>query len=358
MRKDLYSMKMLMRWLLALSLACASLQAPSFAQAPVVLSAADAPLVFELPLDASTTQGLSANTAIRLATPAQHLAQGMLYPQWLSDASFNVRNRPGQRLAIVVTPRRGNPELSTELLLTLNNAGRRSFKPLHLMFDTVSRFAGEPLPTALASATPNPADDKPDLVVQSAPLISFPVAPVAVSAPVLEQPQTPSANTSLDVSVRNKPRSDSSLRARSLPSPLHVASASPVIATATATAPLPAQVISAPNVLAAPPIPARSAKPLQMPPPASPYDLDSWLQDWPTLVGGLALLLALLYLVNRAFKRWRARRGDELPTAFLEPKPPALSPEESGVNTVFGVSEEEANAMHAKWLREQTTKRV
>ena len=345
MRKDLYSMKLLLT--LFLSYVC--LQTASLAQAPILLSSEGAPLIFELPLDASTTQSLSANTAIRLATPAQHTAQGMVYPEWLSDASFSVKNRPGQRLGIVVTPKRGNPELSTELLLTFNNAGRRSFRPLHLMFDTLSRFAGEPLPAATASATPNPTDDKPNLTAQSAPVISFPASPVATSTPIPEQLQAPSTNTSL-ASAGHQPKSNSSLRARSPSASIGM--------TPVPTAPVPANAISMPTLPATPPMPARNAKPLPAPSPASPYDLDSWLQNWPTLAGGLALLLALLYLVKRALKGWRERRGNQLPTTFLEPKPTALAPEESGANTVFGVSEEEANAMHAKWLREQTTKRL
>jgi hypothetical protein len=75
------------------------------------------------------------------------------------------------------------------------------------------------------------------------------------------------------------------------------------------------------------------------------------------LVGGLILMLALLYLLKRALRSWRERRANQIQTNFLEPKSTALAPEERGTNTVFGVSEEEANAMHAKWLREQTTKR-
>ena len=348
MRKDLYSMKLLLTLFIYVCL-----QTTSLAQAPILLSVEGAPLIFELPLDASTTQSLSANTAIKLATPLQHIAQGMAYPEWLSDASFNVKNRPGQRLSIVVAPKRGNPELSTELLLTLNNAGRRSFKPLHLMFDTVSRFVGEPLPTTTASVTPT--EDKPDTVAaQPAPVIRFPAAPVATSAPIPPQPQTLSTNTSLAVSAGNQtpPRSNSTLRARSTSGPIGMAPIAP--------APVPAKTISAPTLPAITPLPlpARSVKPLPALPPASPYGLDNWLQNWPTLVGGLALLLALLYVINRAFKSWRERRGNQLPTTFLEPQPTALAPEESGANTVFGVSEEEANAMHAKWLREQTTKRV
>jgi hypothetical protein len=89
--------------------------------------------------------------------------------------------------------------------------------------------------------------------------------------------------------------------------------------------------------------------------PGSASDLDSWLGNWPIFAGGLAIFLALLYLVKRAFKNWLERRANRTMTTFLEPRPTVLGPEESGTNTVFGVSEEEANAMHAKWLRQQTS---
>jgi hypothetical protein len=97
----------------------------------------------------------------------------------------------------------------------------------------------------------------------------------------------------------------------------------------------------------------RNTKP--MPPAASSFD--SWLTKWAILAAGIVLVLAPLYLLTKAFGRWRRRKANQLPTTFLDPKPTELSPEESGANTVFGVSEEDANAMHAKWLREQTTKR-
>jgi hypothetical protein len=190
MRKDLYSMKILMRWLPLWLFICSSLQMPSHAQAPIILSAEGAPLIFELPLDAATTQSLNANTAIRLATPAQHAAQSMNYPQWLSDASFSVRSRPQQRLAIVVIPKRGNPELSTELLMTLNNSGRRSLKPLHLIFDTVSNFVGAPLSALVTAPTPS-QEGKPDLNVLLTPVIRFESETASTrpraTAPVLQQ---------------------------------------------------------------------------------------------------------------------------------------------------------------------------
>lgn len=354
MRKDLYSMKTLTRWLPLCLFVCVSLQMPSHAQAPIILSTEGAPLIFELPLDASTVQSLSANTTIRLATPAQHAAQGMNYPQWLSDASFSVKNRPQQRLAIVVVPKRGNPELSTELLMTLNNSGRRSFKPLHLMFDTVSRFGGMPLPTVAAASTSQ--EEKPDLNVLLTPVIRF--ESVAETTPVPEQPHLSSSRTLLPTHPTptiDKPKANTSIPKNKTATASSKVTAPQVVIATPASAPVasPAPAVSSLMPPAAPKMPVRMAKPL--PPPAS--GLDNWLAQWPMLAGGLVVALALLYLLAQAFKRWRGRRANQLPTTFLDPQPTALSPEESGANTVFGVSEEDANAMHAKWLREQATKR-
>lgn len=351
MRKDLYSMKTQMRWLPLLLLLCAGVQMPSYSQAPTILSAEGAPLIFELPLDASTTQNLSASTAIRLATPDQHAAQGMTYPLWLSDASFHIRNRSQQRLAIVVTPKRGNPELSTELLLTLNNAGRRSFRPLHLMFDTVSRFAGEPLP--MVATILSPAADKPDVHNSSAPVIRFETQ--AVPTPVPEQPQLLSNRTEPNLPATRKPRFDAP---RYAPNNVAAPTASNTLPASQASSPLPATTISTPASPTTPqtPAPARAAKPLP-PPVVAASGLESWLTNWTMLAAGLAIALLLLYLLARVFKKWYAQRANQLPTTFLDPKPTAISAEESSISTVFGMNEEEANAMHAKWLREQTTKR-
>ena len=353
MRKDLYSMKTLTRWLPLCLFVCVSLQMPSHAQAPIILSTEGAPLIFELPLDASTVQSLSANTTIRLATPAQHAAQGMNYPQWLSDASFSVKNRPQQRLAIVVVPKRGNPELSTELLMTLNNSGRRSFKPLHLMFDTVSRFVGMPLPTVAAVSTSQ--EEKPDLNVLLTPVIRF--ESVAETTPVPEQPHLSSSGTlpTHPTPTIDKPKANTPIPKNKTATASSKVTTPQVVITTPASAPVasPAPAVSSLMPPAAPKMPVRMAKPL--PPPAS--GLDNWLAQWPMLAGGLVVALALLYLLTQAFKRWRGRRANQLPTTFLDPQPTALSPEESGANTVFGVSEEDANAMHAKWLREQATKR-
>ena len=356
MRKDLYSMKTLMRWLPLCLFVCANLQMPIHAQAPIILSAEGAPLIFELPLDANTVQSLSTNTTIRLATPAQHAAQGMNYPQWLSDASFNIKNRPQQRLAIVVVPKRGNPELSTELLMTLNNSGRRSFRPLHLMFDTVSRFVGTPLPTVAAASTSQ--EEKPDLNALLRPVIRF--ESEAASTPIPEQPHLSSSSAlpthpplATDKSKVNnlipKPKDKTAAAISKVPAPQVVVASS---ASAPVASPVPAASSSAAPV--APKTPTRTTKPL--PPPVS--GLDDWLAQWPMLAGGLVVALALLYLLIQSFRRWRGRRANQLPTTFLDPQPTVLPAEESGANTVFGVSEADANAMHAKWLREQATKRL
>jgi len=353
MRKDLYSMKTLTHWLRLLALVCTCLPLLCFSQSPVVLSSADAPLIFELPLDANTVQSLQGSTKVQLATKAQHINAGMVYPEWLADASFTVNSRPRQRLAIVVTPKRGNPELSTELLLTLNNAGRRSFKPIHLMFDAINSFASAtPLGanTAQTTAQTNGTEEKPDLAVVLRPVIKFEAETTprktegATATPVPNLP-----NDQATVSPRNI-RGTSSTKTAS-PQKDAPSLAPPPSPPAAPVAAMPA---TAPTLPASAPLP-KPTRPVTI--PASGSDEGSWMNDWPLLVGGLALLLALLYALSRALAVWRKRRADQVQTNFLEPKPTELAPEESGTNTVFGVSEEEANAMHAKWLREQTINR-
>lgn len=82
-------------------------------------------------------------------------------------------------------------------------------------------------------------------------------------------------------------------------------------------------------------------------------ELEHWLTDWPLILGGLLLVLAMLYLLVRAVNRWRKRDATQAKTTFIEPVNTVSPLEEAGTNTVFGISPEEANAMHAKWLREQ-----
>ena len=355
MRKNLYSMKTLTHWLRLLALVCANLPLLCFSQAPIVLSSANAPLIFELPLDANTVQSLQDSTKVQLATKTQHVNAGMVYPEWLADASFTVNSRPRQRLAIVVTPKRGNPELSTELLLTLNNAGRRSFKPLHLMFDTVNSFASAtPLDsnTAQTTTSNNSTDDKPDLAAVLRPIIRF----EAETTPRKTEgaTATPVPNLSNDPAAVS-PRSIRSASSTKTASPQKdVPSLAPPASPA--AAPVAVMPASAPTLPASAPLP-KPARPVAVPAFASESTSGSWMSDWSLLAGGLALLLALLYVLSRALAVWRKRRADQVQTNFLEPKPTELAPEESGTNTVFGVSEEEANAMHAKWLREQTINR-
>jgi hypothetical protein len=355
MRKDLYSMKTLTHWLRLLALVCTCLPLLCFSQSPVVLSSANAPLIFELPLDANMVQSLQDSTKVQLATKAQHINAGMVYPEWLADASFTVTSRPRQRLAIVVAPKRGNPELSTELLLTLNNAGRRSFKPMHLMFDAVNSFASAtPLGanTAQTTAQTNGTEEKPDLAVVLRPVIKF------------EAETTPRKTEGATATpVPNLPNDQAAVSPRSIRSASSTKTASPqkdapslAPPPSPPAAPVAAMPATAPTLPASAPLP-KPMRPATAPAFASESALSSWMSDWSLLAGGLALLLALLYVLSRALAVWRKRRSDQVQTNFLEPKPTELAPEESGTNTVFGVSEEEANAMHARWLREQTINR-
>ncbi len=182
MRKDLYSMQ-LKKWIRFALSTLALLAAACFAQTPTVLSAQGSPLVFELPAAQQLASVLAPASIAQLATPAQHAERGLTYPLWLGDASFVVNTRPGQRQTIVVQAKRGNPDLATDLLLTLNNKGVRTLVPSTLIFDKLNTFAAAaPLPAAY-QATSSAADQTVTSSAPQAKLIDF-APPVATSYPI------------------------------------------------------------------------------------------------------------------------------------------------------------------------------
>jgi hypothetical protein len=347
---DLYSMQppKLVRTLFA---ALALLSAACLAQTPTVLSAPDSPLVFELPVSPSLTRQLSAATSAKLATPAQHQQHGLLYPLWLSDAIFTVKTRAGQRQSVVVHTQRGNPELSTDLLLTLNNNGIRTFAPSTLMFDKLSTFAGLPIPPDARKALPEIAYEFSDLQKTtkaldfSAPQATADQASVATAYPVKSAGTENHVRGHVTPSQRspsqqvNRSPSSNPQQLKPVAAPL-VTAATTVTAAPQATS----DKASQPPPLVAQTAPALPARPANIPPfQPKPMPEPSWLDDWPLLAGAFVGVLALLYLAFRLLKK-RSK-----PDAFSQTN----SAPGQAANTVFGVNTEEAQAMHKKWLSDQ-----
>jgi hypothetical protein len=286
---------------------------------------------------------LKPGTTVRLATPAQYAQRGLTYPLWLADANLILKTRPSQRQSITVEAKRGNPELSTDMLIVLNNRGVRSLVPSTLLFDKLGTFAGEPLPLSLPLA-----DHSAPSEAVAAKRIEF--------LPARVTPEPDSVATSYAVRAR-----DAEINVRpyvSLPSIHSQTPRKKIVTNATrapvAAADVPASTLmqdgsqattsmaSKASTVAAAPLPNRPLAPVQprqMPAP----EADGWLSDWPLLAGGTALLLLLVYLAARMLKNRGKPRQSK----------PASRPPAQADNTVFGLSNEEAGAMHKKWLADQ-----
>ncbi len=338
-----------------------ALHTASDAQTPIVLSAPGEPLVFELAATPDLARHLTPVTTAKLATPAQHAQLGLAYPLWLSDANFTVKTRARQRQSIVLEAKRGNPELSTDLVLALNNNGVRVLEPSTLIFDKLYTFAGAPMPPARQSA---PSD-----LAQAFASALKTTKPIAFAAPMPQLSANPTAN-------QTQVTSTTTVSAPAVPH--HVSeSISPIHSQAVASSPQNAQVAKkmarAPTVTASSPVslpaslpasapvvassqaipnkalqasaptpPPRAAAPIQ--PKRTPVArTEDWLTDWPLLAGISAGFLLLLYLIFRLLKN-RAKSRQTRAT---------LSPTEQAANTIFGLSDEEAEAMRKKWLADQ-----
>ncbi len=349
-----------MKLLLSFWFGCVCLQSASLAQAPTVLTATNQAFVFELAPTASMASQLAADTTAKLATPAQHAARGLTYPLWLSDAHISVKTRIGQRQSVVVEAKRGNHELSTDLLIVFNIKGVRTLEPSTLIFDKQSSFVGAPMPAALqhdvASGFVSALKTKAPLDF-SAPAITTPQAPVASTYAVPPPAAENHANVSLppirsetnrtQANVKSQQITRSEAKVVRAPEP-----STSKITTASQATPVEASQAAAPATQApyglqpAPPVlPAAPALPTRpAPPPQKPIQAEtSWLADWPLLAGAVTALALLLYL---AVRMWRARskRPDFAAT---------LSPTEQAASTVFGLSDEEAADMHKRWLSQQ-----
>jgi hypothetical protein len=324
------------------------------AQSPVMLSAPHSTMVFELVPTPSMARHLTPVTTAKLATPTQYAQNGLTYPVWLSDASFSVKTRTHQRQTIVVATKRGNPTLTTDLLLSLNNQGVRSLEPQTVLFDTVSPFAGEPMPPATTANQPDLASGFADSLKSSA-LITFPLT-VATTSPVPAR-----AVQSLDESAITPPtpalqatRTKKIIVAlaqqtgRSRPVPT---SSMPTTPMARTSQPLPAValVASAP-IAVAPPLPSRS--PPMRPPVKTASGWESWLEEWPLIAGAAAALVLLIYLAMRLWRsRAKRQKSNQAPSS-------ELLPENQAANTVFGLSDQEADAMHKKWLSQKILQKM
>ncbi len=322
--------------------------ASSHAQAPILLSAPHSAMVFELVPTPSMARHLTPVTTAKLATPTQYAQNGLTYPVWLSDASVHVKTRSHQRQTIVVEAKRGNPALATDLLLSLNNQGIRSLEPQTVLFDSVSTFAGEPMPPETTVNQHDLASGFADALKSSTP-ITFPLV-VATTSPVPARgeplPAEPAITLPLPApqATRNKADVASAQQTRrSRPVPTSSMPTTPMAPTSQ-TLPVVALVASAPIVVA-PPLPSRS--PPIRPPVKTTSGWEIWLEEWPLIAGAAATLALLIYTAMRLWNSYAKRQASN-------PAPsPELSPENQAANTVFGLSDQEADAVHKKWLNQK-----
>lgn len=346
-------------WGAALHLACA--------QTPTVLSAQGSPLVFELAATPDVARHLTLETTAKLATPAQHAERSLTYPLWLSDANFSVKTRARQRQSVVVEAKRGNPELSTDLLLVFNNRGVRTLEPSTLIFDKINIVAGAPMPPRSQAAQLELASGFASALKTTAPIrFSVPEpGPAPVPVPTITPKQTlvatshavsqPSVENHVNVSLppiysetaqRQSTARKVIVKTASVPASdskaisVMASQASPPVAqVAYGLQPtLPAQALNtAPSSILPPrPSPPRPQSPL--PPPTT-----SWMNDWLLLAGAATAVLLLIYLLAQLFKNRAKSRQSKAKS----------SPTDFAANTVFGLSDEESEAMRKKWLRDQ-----
>jgi hypothetical protein len=344
---DLYSMQL--SKLMRIALAALTLLAEvCMAQTPTVLSAPGRPLVFELPASAVITRQLSPVTAAKLATAAQHHQHGLAYPLWLSDANFNVKTRARERQSITVETQRGNPELTTDLLLSLNNNGVRTLVPTTLIFDKLHTFAALPNPPTGQSALQSIVSEFSAVQKTPSPIVFPPTPSIAEQAPVATAYPVRSVDSENDTksnaTARSINRNIQSNRTNVAKLQQKPAVEPPAAVASQATVDKPSQPASAaapmPSGLPARPTNFSPAQPKPMPEP-------SWMEDWTLLAGASAGLLLLVYLVTRLLTRL-LKKNSKL-SNFKQTQ----SPHEQVANTVFGMSDTEAEAMHKKWLSEQ-----
>jgi len=336
-QKNIYFMNLRQRNLtcagLVLAIALLLMGSPTiaWAQAPIVLEASGTSALLELPLDSTISQQLESGASVQLATAAQHQAYGLPYPDWLADAAFSIKKRPLQRRAILITTKRSNPALTADVLLVFAQAGRKTYHPLTLFFE-------QPIPS-FSSGTARTQPQTEDIASASPPALSSPTSAEVPRLLVTARPgaaPTPTP-TSTPTASPKQPRARAARQtppppalAPSEPTPTPAATAQPPLAPASAA-------IAAPSIAPAP-LPTR-------PPVLAPAPTASTL-DSAELIIGLGLLAALGYLIYRMIKKRRNLHRDK--KSRLDPHTT-----NAGANTVFGMSDEAAHAMHAKWLRQQ-----
>jgi hypothetical protein len=262
-----------------------------------------------------------------------------------------------------VEAKRSNPDLTTDLLLALNNKGVRSLEASTLIFDKIHTFASAaPMPGANQAAQPDLASGFANALKSTKPLDFLALASTPQNVALTDSSLNDSVSTERTETSPSKqgPRQTQSDRSRIenhahvrsvVTSHMNVAkpSSAPVTFPAgTASQAMPDKIFQTPP----PATPLASSLPAStisaITPPTRPLPKallsePSWLDNWPFLAGAAIGLLLLAYLVTRLLKK-RAKPVDFEPTS---------SPPEQVTSTVFGLSDEEADAMHKKWLSDQ-----
>ena len=305
---------------------------------PAVLSAENEALAIEIPI----LQGLNASSRVRLALPAAHNQRDTAYPTWLSDAVLSIKNRRQQRRVLFIQAQRGNPELVTEMVLEFETDGKSTFKPYTLMLDRINSFGKDTSPDPIAAIAQSTWSKAPTSTLETQSVgnkISFAspeVPPVAVAPPKKPAVQAKKANGARADTPSLMPPPP--IPASEIPNSAATAPTNPATTTATT--------------------PPSGASP-QSPSPARPPVKAAWYADWETWAMGAGLVLILLLLfyvmsrIRQARKATFVRRAPTLTTKQAQFQETQLG---SQANTVFGLSDQEANEMHQQWLKNQIKK--
>jgi hypothetical protein len=333
----------------------AQLDTPIRLGEPQITAGTDGSVAYEIAIRTALPHGSTA----KLASVQIHKAKGFNYPLWLSDANVEVKQRAGQRQTLRIQVQRPSPYDQNEIMLAFTNNGHTRFAPYTLQTDNSQhKSEGKPMPSppadtdilanpleAIANgivrnadAVPPQAQRKQNNTVTSSPNFSArtstkiePKQPLKKPAPTRTAPALVAASASDAASGSANPMSAASEPASVLSAPTTTPSATVVATSAAGPTPL-----AAPATAALPPPQTAASKMLQG-----------------TLVWALGAVAALLvlYLLVRLMMKNRSAQRDNAPVLTRETQ--FQTSRGGAANTVFGVSDSEAEALQQQWQQQK-----
>jgi hypothetical protein len=304
-------------------------RAPVLGQPQVISNSGEATRL-EIPI----AQPLPSHSQVRLASPESHAQMGVPYPNWLGDASFEIKPASRQRQALHVQAKRINPATANDMVLEFYQDGVVRRKAYSFLLDS-------------ADAAPNAAADA-NRVNHAQPAWKERPLPHAVAfenAPAANKPTA-------------KPKRKSGSAAKSADAPTADAAkaataASPALASNAVNAPLAFASSATATPVVAAPVAQNATAPAPAPAKPKTASMWDWLLEWQTLAIGF-VAISLLGLLFYRFKQKREERRTAQVTAFAQQTRFQVSkPEVSQANTVFGLTDQEAQDLQKSWLDRQ-----